>query len=122
MPKFKMISLTNPAAGREEAFDDWYQNIHLPEIAAYKEVTSAQRYKVVVPLQQPEAAAFNHLAVYDIDTDDIGKFLQRLGGDSAAGRNTTSDAADTAASYTVIVSECGERVTHEQAMAKLGER
>ncbi|MFT3968563.1 MAG: hypothetical protein QM690_22070 [Sphingobium sp.] len=120
MPKFKMVALTNPVQGREDDFNDWYQNVHLPEVLSYKGMVSAQRYRVAVPLQAP--VSYDYLCVYDIDTDDIGGILQRLGADSAAGRNTMSDAADTASAYTVIFNEFGERVTHEQAVAKVGER
>ncbi|HEX7854160.1 MAG TPA: hypothetical protein VF503_10730 [Sphingobium sp.] len=122
MPKFKMVALTNPVRGRDDEFNDWYQNIHLPEIVAYKGMVSAQRFKVAVPLQEPGGTSFGYLAIYDIDTDDVGALLQRFGGDSAAGKNTTSDAADSASSYTVIFNEFGAPVTHEQAVAKLGER
>jgi len=39
MAKYKMVTLTNPVEGREEAYNDWYQNVHLPEVVAYKGVT-----------------------------------------------------------------------------------
>ncbi|HEX7874645.1 MAG TPA: hypothetical protein VF475_17170 [Sphingobium sp.] len=120
MPKFKMVALTNAAEGRDDDFNDWYQNTHLAEVLSYKGMVGAQRYKVAAPLQAP--ASYNYLCVYDIETDDLGALLQRFGGDSAAGRLTSSDAGDTASAYTVIFNEFGERVTHEQAVAKIGER
>jgi hypothetical protein len=120
MPKFKMIALTNPVEGREEEYNDWYQNVHLPEIVSYKGMVSARRYKVAAPLQAP--VSYGYLAIYDIDTDDLGGMLQRIGGDSAAGKNTMTDASDNANAYTVIFNEFGDVVTHEQAVAKVGER
>ncbi len=118
MPKFKMIALTNPVDGRDEEFNDWYQNVHLPEVVSREGMVSARRYKVAVPLLAP--VSFGYMAVYDIDTPDIGGFLQTMGAASAT--NTQSDAADTANSYTVIFSEFGEVVTHEEALATLAAR
>ncbi|HEX7822276.1 MAG TPA: hypothetical protein VF463_16830 [Sphingobium sp.] len=71
-----------------------------------------------VPLLAP--VSFDYLAVYDSDTPDIGSFLQAMGAASAI--STMSDAADTANSYTVIFSEYGAVVTHDQAVAKFAAR
>ncbi|MCE7798472.1 hypothetical protein LWE61_18190 [Sphingobium sufflavum] len=118
MSKFKMIALTNPVDGRDEEFNDWYQNVHLPEVVSREGVVGAQRYKAAVPLLAP--VSYGYLAVYDIETDNIGTFLQAFGAASAT--NTPCDAADTANSYTVIFNEFGDRVTHEEAVAKIAAR
>lgn len=122
MPQFKMIALTNPVEGRDDEYNDWYQNVHLPEVLSYKGMVSAQRYKAAVPLQEPGGTSYSYLAVYDIDTDDLGSLLQRLGSDSTSGRNTASEAADNSKAYTVIFNAFGEVVTHAQAVEKIGER
>jgi hypothetical protein len=121
MPKFKMVALSNPVEGREDDFNDWYQNVHLPEIVSYKGVTSAQRFKSAVPMQA-QGINYNYLAIYDLDTDDLGGILQKMGADSQAGVNTMSDAADNANTYLVIFNEFGQVVTHADAVAKIGER
>lgn len=118
MPKFKMIALTNPIDGRDEEFNDWYQNVHLPEVVSREGMVGAQRYKVAVPLLAP--VSYGYMAIYDIDTPNIGAFLQDMG--AAAATNTQCDAADTANSYTVIFNEFGERVTHEEAVATIAAR
>ncbi|MET0241760.1 MAG: hypothetical protein ABW184_17855 [Sphingobium sp.] len=118
MPKFKMIALTNPVAGREDEFNDWYQNVHLAEVVSREGVVSAQRYKVAAPLIAP--ISYGYMAIYDIETDDLGAFLRSMGASAAS--NTQSDAADTAGSYTVIFNEFGEQVTHDEAVAKLAQR
>ncbi len=116
MAKFRMVALTNPVEGQEVAFNDWYRDVHLPELMSFEGMVSAQRYKAAVPLQTP--LSFAYLAIYDMETDDIGALLQRIG---SAG-NTSNDAADLASAFTVIFNEIGEPVTHEQAAAKLGVR
>lgn len=118
MAKYKMVALTNPQPGQDDAFNDWYQNVHLPEVVSRKGMVSAQRFKVAAPLLAP--MAYNYLAVYDIETDDLGAFLQDMGASSK--NNTQCEAADSANSYTVIFSEFGDVVTHAQALETLAKR
>lgn len=108
MPRYKMIALTNPVEGRDDEFNDWYQNVHLHEICAFPGVTGAQRYRMAAPLQEPFKARY--LAIYDIETDDIRTTLGAMGQASAAGKMTPCDAADSANAYTVVFEEFGERV------------
>lgn len=120
MPRFKMIALTRAQEGREDEFNDWYQNHHLPEICQFEGVLGAQRYKQVAALQGGDDR--NYLAVYDIETDDLGAVLGAIGKAGAEGKLTQSDAGDRARSYTVIFTEHGERVTHAQAVATMAGR
>jgi hypothetical protein len=109
MPKFKMIALTRPVAGREDDYNHWYQNVHLPEVCALPGIQGAQRYKQAAALQNGDER--NYLAIYDIETDDIGATLAGFGQAAAAGKMTQSDASDNAGAYTVIFTEFGERVS-----------
>lgn len=106
MARYKMIALTNPVEGREDEFNEWYQNVHLPEVCAVPGVTGAQRYRMAAPLQDPSGLGKKYLAVYDIESDDLRATL----GAFATSPRTPSDAADNASSYTVIFEEFGDRV------------
>jgi hypothetical protein len=108
MPRYKMIALTNPVAGRDDEFNDWYQNTHLREVCGFPGVLGAQRYKAAAPLQDSVKAQY--LAIYDIETDDIRTTLGAMGQASQTGALTPCDAADSANAYTVIFEEFGERV------------
>lgn len=37
---------SNPRPGREDEFNDWYENVHIPDILAVPGVVSARRYKL----------------------------------------------------------------------------
>ena len=109
MAKFKMIALTTPVAGKEDAFHDWYQNTHLPELVAMPGMTGAQRYQLVAKLMGSDTNPW--LAIYDIECDDPMAFLGAVGQASASGKMTPSDASDMATTYTALFTEYGERVT-----------
>ncbi|MEY2925677.1 MAG: hypothetical protein RL367_154 [Pseudomonadota bacterium] len=120
MPKFKMVALTRAVEGREDEFNDWYQNYHLPEICAIPGVLGAQRFKQAIALQGGDDR--NYLAIYDIEADDVASVLGAIGKAGAEGKMTPSDAADRAGAYTVVFGEHGERVSHEQALAMMAAR
>lgn len=111
MPRYKMVALTSPVAGKEDEYHRWYQNDHLPEIVSFPGMVSAKRYKAVMPLQDP--TNYQYMAIYEIDTDDLGALMQKMGGAAAAGKTTGTDASDNAGAYTVIFEEIGEEVRHE---------
>ncbi|MDE2303612.1 MAG: hypothetical protein KGK11_13745 [Sphingomonadales bacterium] len=108
MARFKMIALTRPMPGREEEYNRWYQTVHLPQVCALPGITGAQRYKQTAALANGDERPY--LAIYDIETDDIGKTMAGFGEAAAAGRMTQCDASDNAGAYTVIFEEFGERV------------
>jgi hypothetical protein len=39
-----LLVYTNPVSGQDAAFNDWYDNTHLPQILALPMVVSAQRF------------------------------------------------------------------------------
>jgi hypothetical protein len=104
MPKFKMIALTRPVEGREDEYNDWYQNTHLPEVTSLPGIRGAQRYKLAAPMMGYDERSY--LAIYDIETDDIQETLASFGTNPP----TPSDAANGAPAYIVIFSEFGEYV------------
>ena len=108
MPRYKMIALTNPVEGREDEFNDWYQDTHLPQVCALPGIVGAQRYRSAAPLQ--DSFGRKYLAVYDIETDDLRETLGAFGQASQSGALTPSDAANNAEAYTVIFEEFGDRI------------
>jgi hypothetical protein len=41
-----VLVYTNPTSGQDDAFNDWYDNTHVPQILALPMVVSAQRFKL----------------------------------------------------------------------------
>jgi 3-hydroxymyristoyl/3-hydroxydecanoyl-(acyl carrier protein) dehydratase len=108
MAKFKLVALSTPLAGKEEAFNEWYQNTHLQELIALPGVKRAQRFKQVHKMMGADSNPY--LAVYDIECDDPMAFLGALGEAAAAGRVTAGDTMDMSTTYTSLFTEFGEAV------------
>ncbi len=45
--KYTLIVYTNPADGREDDYNAWYDDVHLAEFSALPGVISGRRFKVV---------------------------------------------------------------------------
>jgi hypothetical protein len=108
MAKYKLIALTKPLEGREDAYNEWYQNTHLQQLTAIPGVVSAQRYQQVVKLVGENSNPY--LAIYDIECDDPMAFLGALGQAAAAGDVTQGDDSDAATTYTALFTEFGAPV------------
>ena len=90
MPKGIMVVHSAPASpAREDEFNDWYTNTHLPEIRAVPGFVAARRYRVHDGGADPSARSY--LAIYEIEADDLTGPLQELAARSAAGRVQHSD-------------------------------
>lgn len=68
MSRSILVVQTNAVPGREEEFDAWYTDVHLPELLAIPGFVAAQRF-VHAPEGRPRdpAPAYRHLAIYEID-------------------------------------------------------
>ena len=77
MPKYKLIVMTQPVEGREQEYNDWYQDAHLSDLVAVYGVKSAQRFRLSRTVVA-DPAPLPYLAIYEIETDDIDKTLDDL--------------------------------------------
>lgn len=109
MPKCKLIALTTPLPGKEDEFNDWYQNTHLGEIISIPGFQGAQRFKLVAKLMGADTNQY--LAVYDAECDDPGALLAAMGERAQSGKMTPATTQDMATTYTALFVECGDYVS-----------
>jgi len=98
--------VTAPFAGREDEFNRWYDEIHLPEVLAVPGFVAGQRFALtgLRAVDRPR-----YLSVYEIETDDLTATLNALG--AAAQTMTRSDAMDQQATIVDIYQVQAERRT-----------
>ena len=64
-----MIVFTSPVQGREDEYNDWYDNTHLAELTALPGVVSGQRYKVT---PTGPGSQTSYAAIFELDGDPAG--------------------------------------------------
>ena len=97
-PMSSYFVYTNPVEGREDEYNDWYDQIHIPEILAmFSNITAAKRYHAVDTQNAPQA----YLAIYDIE-GDASSTIQAIGKAMASGELTVSDSVDGATAARMV--------------------
>lgn len=96
MAKYLFLAFTNPAQGQEGEFNRWYDEQHIPDVIDVPGFVSARRFRLddyQYPLNQ---VPNNHryLALYEIETDDVGRTLEELRGRIGTPKMVMSDALD----------------------------
>jgi hypothetical protein len=76
--------LTNPVDGRDDEYNQWYDNVHLADVQRVPGVVGAQRYELV-PTGSEGAPPPTHryLAIYEIDrkaNEVLSELMARAGG------------------------------------------
>ena len=60
------------SANKEQAFNEWYNHEHIPDVFKFKGVVSARRYKAIVPEDK-----FQYIAVYEFESEaTLRRFLE----------------------------------------------
>ena len=104
-----MMVMSRPVAGREDEYNDWYQNVHLGELVALPGFVSAQRFRYARNLVEGET--YPYMSIYEVDTDDIDAVLDALRGTAERGLLTMSDAIDLTDTSAVVYEEFGSVVS-----------
>jgi hypothetical protein len=79
-----MVVQSRPSdPAREDEYNDWYSNTHVPEVSAVPGFVSARRYKVHNGAAEADQSQHAYVAIYEIDADDLGapgqELLARIG-------------------------------------------
>jgi hypothetical protein len=109
MPRYKMVVYSRPAPGREDEYNDWYQNVHLAELVALPGFKSARRFKHARNLV--EGDAYPYMSIYEIETDDIDAVLGTLRDTAGRGALTMSESIDLTDTSALVYEEFGSVVS-----------
>jgi hypothetical protein len=72
MAHYRLVALTNPVPGREDEYNDWYDNQHLGDVLNVPGFYSAQRF-VAEDALSPEPPTHKYMAIYGFESDDLAK-------------------------------------------------
>jgi len=90
MSRYQLHLHTRALAGQEEAYHRWYDEVHIAEVLGLDGFLSGERFEPV-PLAPDAPPPDGYLAIYEIETDDVGALLQQLN----TGKMDISPALDT---------------------------
>ena len=117
MRRYKLLIFSKPVPGREQEYNDWYQNLHLSDVVAISGIRSAQRFRfnqAIVASTEP----LPYLAIYDVETDDINGTIQQLQSRAQSRQILISDALSMDQALGVVYEEYGAMVRADAACTK----
>lgn len=78
MPHFNLFAFTNPVPGRDDEFNAWYNDVHLPDVLKLPGVQAAQRFRLSNVQLRAGQQPYSYMAVYEIEIDDLNVTLAKL--------------------------------------------
>ena len=78
MARYISVVLSNPVPGREEEFNHWYSNEHVPDVLAIPGIVAASRYRRLGEDAAPPFGRFRYMAIYELETDDLPALFREL--------------------------------------------
>ena len=81
MTQTQFLVFTSPVSGREDEYNDWYDNTHLREVTAIPGITGAKRFELVPGPLSTDPPTHRYLAIYDFEgePEDIAAEFTRRG-------------------------------------------
>jgi hypothetical protein len=75
MAKHIFLAFTNPTERREDDYNDWQDNEHLPHGLQNPGFVGATRYRLADAQFAPAEGRARYVTVWEIETDDIAQTL-----------------------------------------------
>jgi hypothetical protein len=110
MDTTSLLVYTNPTPGQEDAFNEWYDNTHVPQILALPMVVSAQRFRLSPTGVDGSAAGsrtdssaplpHRYLAIYEV-TGDLTVAVQTITNGCADGSIELHESFDVAGTLSI---------------------
>ena len=98
MPKAVLIVHSRPAdASREDEFNKWYDEVHIPDVTSVAGVVSGRRFKKA---GGADDGGYPYLAIYEIDSDDVDVTMKELMDRSGDGTFVISEAFQAEGAFT----------------------
>lgn len=96
MARYLFVGHSSPVQGREDEYQDWYLNRHLPAMLQCMGVVSVRRFKPADAQLPGRTPQHQYLAIYEIETEAAADFVKDMISRAISGQlpSSTSSAPD----------------------------
>ena len=95
MPRFQYVILSRSQPGREDDFEAWYRDQHLPDVCRRPGVVDAKLFRVdFQKVYDLEAPAWTLMTIYELEGDDPEAIIASIVAVSGSDAMPLSDALD----------------------------
>jgi len=108
MGNYTLVVFTNPVEGREDDYNEWYDNQHLGDVIAAAGFDRAERLRLT-DIAPSSEAKHRYLALYQVETDDPESVFKGLVAAAGTDAMPMSDAIDLASASMGLFETITER-------------
>jgi hypothetical protein len=101
VPQFKLIVFSDPLPGRDDEYNDWYDNTHLADALTLPGFKSAQRFKTG---DMDRDAPCRYAAIYEVEAASLDEAVATA---RSAERFPMTDAIDLSTAYPIPLTPLG---------------
>ena len=76
--KYSYVFFTNAVAGKEDDYNTWYTNQHLPDVLKTPGFIAGRRYRLADVGVRGAAPQHRYLTIYEVETDNPEAVLAEL--------------------------------------------
>jgi hypothetical protein len=88
------LAFSNPVEGKDEEYEAWYRDVHVPDLLAMPEIVSAQRFALADCASNGGIGSTpRYLVVYEME-GDVDEVMLKIAESVGAGSIVVSDALD----------------------------
>lgn len=91
MAKFNLLVFTEPTEGKEDEYNKWYNEQHLPDVLAVPGMVAARRLHVI---GDGNPMPSSYVAIYEMEADDPNAVMDEVNGRAGSPQMQLSDALD----------------------------
>lgn len=78
MAKYVLVAMNGPVPGGDaDELENWYRDIHIPDLLSVEGIKSARRFKTVRG-QVKTGELWPDVTIFEIETDDLAKVSQGM--------------------------------------------
>jgi len=100
MAKYMQLVMVNARDGRDDEFNDWLDNHHIPEIVEAGGFVKCHRYELAPEEAANPRAPKRYMHLYELETDDLAATRAKIDA-KRSGMTPLPDALDTSDMFAV---------------------
>jgi hypothetical protein len=108
------LVFSNPVEGKDDEFNEWYDDVHIHEVLSVPGLVSAQRHRLsdaeIVRDEAFPPPTHAYLCVYEME-GDVDEIMARIGESYFAGEMSMDDSMDVTTSVMSFWTPIGPKLT-----------
>ncbi len=115
---YRFMVFSNPTAGNEQKYLDWYRGQHIHDLLRIEGFVAAQMFRLADAQYEPPSLSQRYVIIWEIRTDNLAAVFDTVKDNLRTGLTVRSDAFDWDNVMSLTVEPVSRRVTSDLVAGK----